>query len=88
MHLLGSALEIQIGLSKNITTSQKGAYQVINAIYQGDALSHITEFHEARNDLLFSKCGTSESFEIFMVQFPAQLEEFNYEGRIFHNSIL
>ena len=75
--LYGQAVDLCAELSKEELKSDKGVSLIVNAVYQRDALSVISETFEGFNALLTTRRGHTETLKNFELRFSAAVTKFN-----------
>jgi len=75
--LYGQASDLCSGLTKEQPKSDGGVDLIMNAVYQHDALSVISEAYDGFNALLNTRRGQNESLKNFETRFSAAVTKFN-----------
>lgn len=75
--LFGRAIDLCSGISNTELSSDDGVSKIVNAIYQRDGLSVVSEAYRVFNDLLDTRRGQKESMKGFELRFAAGVAKFN-----------
>ena len=75
--LFGRAIDLCSGITNTELSSEDGVSKIVNAIYQRDGLSVVSEAYRVFNDLLDTKRGNNESMKGFELRFAASVAKFN-----------
>lgn len=75
--LFGQAADLCAGITREQLRSDYGVTMVVNAVYQRDALSVVSEAYEGFNALLTTRRAGSESLKAFELRFSAAVTKFN-----------
>ena len=75
--LFGQAADLCAEITKEQLKSANGVKLIVNAVYQRDALSVISEAYEGFNSLLTTRRSNTESLKSFELRFSAAVTKFN-----------
>ena len=75
--IFGHARDLCKGISAGVNQSPGGADEIVNAIYNRDALSVVSQIYQKFINSLSTKCDSTELLNNFESEFAAQISKFN-----------